>query len=257
VKVAAPPSVAAPPPRPSGAHQPLSASRPTPARLSSIPDQRTATGERRKSARHRDLSAPEPAARKTPAPIPLTVRKTGSQAAPSAEAIHAHRQRQHTPPPAAALAIGHEPTIHMKLDAAFPPRATAPVTNEPTPFSAQVTPALESLPPVSAQASAGMPSNLDDSVTGFAGPARHLTPAPVAVAPASKGPDSKGKLKKISHSRLTPTSAFDAIESDFFAREADLYKRDNVESFDDLDRGGTARKLQPVRNAVNTARKKR
>ncbi len=70
------------------------------------------------------------------------------------------------------------------------------------------------------------------------------TPPPLPHA--SKGPDSKTKLKKASHPRLTPTSAFDAIESDFFAREADLYHHDAVESFDDLDRGGTARKLQPV-----------
>ncbi|HVT05969.1 MAG TPA: hypothetical protein VHO67_00850, partial [Polyangia bacterium] len=28
---------------------------------------------------------------------------------------------------------------------------------------------------------------------------------------------------------------FDAIEADFFAREADLYKREAIESFDDLD----------------------
>jgi hypothetical protein len=29
--------------------------------------------------------------------------------------------------------------------------------------------------------------------------------------------------------------AFDAIEADFFAREADLYKREALETFDDLD----------------------
>jgi hypothetical protein len=28
---------------------------------------------------------------------------------------------------------------------------------------------------------------------------------------------------------------FDAIEADFFAREADLYKREAIETFDDLD----------------------
>jgi hypothetical protein len=34
----------------------------------------------------------------------------------------------------------------------------------------------------------------------------------------------------------TPTPlTFNALESDFFDREADLYKRDTVESFDDLD----------------------
>ena len=40
---------------------------------------------------------------------------------------------------------------------------------------------------------------------------------------------------------MTPSTAFDAVEADFFAREADLYKQEDVESFDDLDRGGTRR----------------
>jgi hypothetical protein len=30
-------------------------------------------------------------------------------------------------------------------------------------------------------------------------------------------------------------NAFDEVEADFFAREADLYKREAVETFDDLD----------------------
>ena len=36
--------------------------------------------------------------------------------------------------------------------------------------------------------------------------------------------------------RMTPSSTFDALEADFFAREADLYKDEKVESFSDLDR---------------------
>jgi hypothetical protein len=53
------------------------------------------------------------------------------------------------------------------------------------------------------------------------------------------GPDSKNKLRKVlPQTRLTPSTAFDAVEADFFAREADLYKQDDLESFDDLDRGG-------------------
>jgi hypothetical protein len=53
------------------------------------------------------------------------------------------------------------------------------------------------------------------------------------------GPDTKNKLRKIlPQTHMTPSTAFDAIEADFFAREADLYKQEDVESFDDLDRGG-------------------
>jgi len=52
----------------------------------------------------------------------------------------------------------------------------------------------------------------------------------------SSGPDSKNKLRKILPStRMTPSTAFDALEADFFAREADLYKREALETFDDLD----------------------
>ncbi|HXI57847.1 MAG TPA: DUF4388 domain-containing protein [Polyangia bacterium] len=251
-----PPVVPARPLRPSGAHAPAAAvSRPTPARLSSVPDQRAVGGDRRKSGRQRDLASGEPAARRTPAPIPLTVRKNSSEPAVIANVIPA-RKSLRTPPPAEALAIGTEPTIHMKLDAAFPRRATpmvapleAPVTAhvpQPAPVviaarePAPVAPVAAELPPAAAPEPA---------------PAMTKTPPP---QPQAKAPDSKTKLKKISSSHLTPTSAFNAIESDFFAREADLYKHNVVESFDDLDRGGTGRKMQPVRTPPpTTARKKR
>jgi hypothetical protein len=48
--------------------------------------------------------------------------------------------------------------------------------------------------------------------------------------------DSKTRLKKVpAQARITPTNAFDAVEADFFAREADLYKSQPVESFADLE----------------------
>jgi hypothetical protein len=63
------------------------------------------------------------------------------------------------------------------------------------------------------------------------------------AADAFNGPDSKNKLRKIlPQTRLTPSTAFDAVEADFFAREADLYKQEDVDSFDDLDRGGAPRR---------------
>jgi hypothetical protein len=236
-------------------------SRLTPARLSSVPDQRAVGGDRRKSGRQRDLSSGEPAARRTPAPIPLTVRKNSSEPAVIANVIPA-RKSLRTPPPAEALAVGTEPTIHMKLDAAFPRRATpmaaqpaAPVTAhlaQPASTAVVIT-ARENAPvaPVEPAAVAELPL----AAAPESGPARTKTPPPL---PQIKASDSKTKLKKISSSHLTPTSAFNAIESDFFAREADLYKHNVVESFDDLDRGGTGRKMQPVRTPPpTTARKKR
>jgi hypothetical protein len=59
---------------------------------------------------------------------------------------------------------------------------------------------------------------------------------PRAVVRASKTPIP---------SRVTPAAAFDAIEADFFAREADLYKRDAVDTFDDLDPGGGGHDSRP------------
>jgi CheY-like chemotaxis protein len=56
----------------------------------------------------------------------------------------------------------------------------------------------------------------------------------------------------------TPTPAFDDLETDFFAREADLYKKETVETFEDLDRG-TDPKLQPAQLVAQpgAARKKK
>jgi hypothetical protein len=74
---------------------------------------------------------------------------------------------------------------------------------------------------------------------------RRMTPSlrdsgrrPSLDALLPSGPDSKNKLRRIlPPTRMTPSTAFDAVEADFFAREADLYKQDDVDSFDDLDRG--------------------
>ena len=39
------------------------------------------------------------------------------------------------------------------------------------------------------------------------------------------------------HRTRTPSNGFSAVEADFFNREADLYKGDSPETFDDLDAG--------------------
>jgi hypothetical protein len=64
------------------------------------------------------------------------------------------------------------------------------------------------------------------------------TPAPGLITPAPIARKGKTPIP----GRVTPAAAFDAVEADFFAREADLYKREAVETFDDLDSsGGDAR----------------
>jgi ActR/RegA family two-component response regulator len=80
-------------------------------------------------------------------------------------------------------------------------------------------------PPVLVPAPAAAPAPTPAAVrngTPAASPAKEPTPPPHTEA---------GKRA------LRPSSEFDALERDFFAREADLYKQEHPESFDDLDHG--------------------
>jgi hypothetical protein len=81
-------------------------------------------------------------------------------------------------------------------------------------------------------------------------PTKEFDPAPVpAPAPQAARPSNNG-VPAADHPQaahppageagkraLRPSSEFDALERDFFAREADLYKQEHPESFDDLDHG--------------------
>ena len=62
-----------------------------------------------------------------------------------------------------------------------------------------------------------------------------LTPAPLLTPRPSNGPPTPGVVE--AKNRHPPSDNFNALEADFFEREADLYKRESVESFDDLDKG--------------------
>jgi CheY-like chemotaxis protein len=225
----------------------------TPVQLNRLPDQRSSGGDRRKSNRHRTLSTPAPGARTT-APIPLTVKKTPS--VPIGATPIAARKQQRTPPPVTTM--GDAPTVQMKLDA--PARL-------PTPEPIRIkTPA-----PATTQ-------QIADAVAGIA--RRFPTPSPplrplngeahleakpevkheIKHEKAEAKPDPKAEAKarlRRSSPSLTPTSAFDAVESDFFAREADLYKHEVVESFDDLERGTDPKLRLPTRSQPHNARKKR
>jgi ActR/RegA family two-component response regulator len=76
-----------------------------------------------------------------------------------------------------------------------------------------------------------------------------MTPAPAVTdqgsnqTPSPTGSDPKRAAR-------SPSDNFNAVEADFFDREADLYKRESVESFEDLDR--TAR---PANRPSGTGRK--
>jgi hypothetical protein len=197
-------------------------------------------------------------------PIPLTQKK----AAVTGEI--AGRNKVGTP--AALTALGQAPTVQFKLDNLPPAQPMAPTSWPPITArhatlgaglpGATPPPSVSGLAPVTIQPPATAaeppvrPAPAPRENLRRTPPPDHLrrTPPPEGArlrdsgrrpsleALLPSGPDSKNKLRKIlPQTRLTPSTAFDAVEADFFAREADLYKQEDVESFDDLDRGGPRR----------------
>ncbi|HEY2731733.1 MAG TPA: response regulator [Polyangia bacterium] len=236
-----------------------------------VPEQRGIVGERRRSSRRlkpvtgaqglvtvggaSSSSASVAVSRATTpvAPIPLTQKKAAASGEIAA--------RRSTPTPAAAAAFAQAPTVQFKLDELASASVLAPAGHVPiTARHATVAPAE---PPVRRASPAAPRDNLrrtpppdgslrrtpppDGSLRRTPPPdgSRRMTPSlrdsgrrPSLDALLPSGPDSKNKLRRIlPPTRMTPSTAFDAVEADFFAREADLYKQDDVDSFDDLDRG--------------------
>jgi len=75
-------------------------------------------------------------------------------------------------------------------------------------------------------------------------PAVAPAPAPTAARPGNGAPAASPAKEptppphtEAGKRALRPSSEFDALERDFFDREADLYKQEHPESFDDLDHG--------------------
>jgi hypothetical protein len=83
--------------------------------------------------------------------------------------------------------------------------------------------------------------------------AQVVTPAPLTAnaAPSSAAPPNahakKGPGAPSHHRSHTPSNSFSAVESDFFNREADLYKGESVETFEDLDSGADVRSPEGLR----------
>jgi ActR/RegA family two-component response regulator len=232
-----------------------------------VPDQRGVVGNRRSTSRPMrpiGLGAPAPMPVRSATPIPLTTRK-GSATVGEIPAI----KRKLTPARATDLAVA--PTVQMRLDSTGMPLSVplAPADGEaPGAFGAQKTP-----PPIRARGESGRHAPLGDAPPPRAGrtgsgryaPLGYAPPpqadrsgsgrhAPLGDAPPPRadrggsgrhavldgGPSPRPELTPRPH-RITggaqgsAPDAFDAIEADFFAREADLYKREALETFDDLD----------------------
>jgi DNA-binding response OmpR family regulator len=214
---------------------------------------------------------PTPLPTPAPAPIPLVNKKVSSgEIAVKGELgevpgeIPAVKRRP-TPGPLTSMAL--EPTVQVKVDTDGTPLELPParphVEPEPPPELFAVRPHIEAeapleLPPVRPQFEAEPgpelpPVRMDDAPPPAPAPepepppavrepppaaGRLKTPAPGLITPAPIARKGKTPIP----GRVTPAAAFDAVEADFFAREADLYKREAVETFDDLDSsGGDAR----------------
>jgi CheY-like chemotaxis protein len=165
-----------------------------------VPDLRGVVGDRRRSQR-RLKTVPGGAG-----PIPLTAKKPGGGTG----------RRSHKTPPLVMTAvgpdIGHDATIQVKVDGLPLPAPLLPA--RPAPLTALEPGRMTPIPLVKTP------------------PPVRRTPPPVLE------PDAAARLHEVvSPPRLTPSTAFDAVEADFFAREADLYKREKIESFEDLEPG--------------------
>jgi CheY-like chemotaxis protein len=207
-----------------------------------------------------ELTAPAPGS----SPIPLTHKKSSTAGELQA--------RKSLGTPATLSALAQAPTVQFKLDDLPPASSLAPVgahpvtarhaplapaeppvrrgtplapretRRTPPPDSMRRTPSPDSMrrtPPPDSMRRTPPP----DGTRRSGSPSlRESGRRPSLDALQSGGPDSKSKLRKVlPQTRLTPSTAFDAVEADFFAREADLYKQETVDSFDDLDRGGPYR----------------
>jgi hypothetical protein len=66
-------------------------------------------------------------------------------------------------------------------------------------------------------------------------PVSEAHPEPIAAAPVAPSDPVPSPAER-PHDRRA-SAEFDALESDFFARESELYKKEALESFEDLDPG--------------------
>jgi len=200
-----------------------------------VPDQRGIVGDRRSTSRRlRPLATPAP----TPAPIQLTAKKNSGGAFASGEIPVAARRP--TPAAATAHSLAMAPSVQVALDP--PPPVLAPVAPA-APVEAPVrarrgsdrqVPLEAEAPAPRARSGSGRQATLDD-----AAPAPRVRPASgrhAPLEPPAKAEPTPRPRRVSGQAPPTAADAFDAVEADFFAREADLYRREAVESFDDLDR---------------------
>jgi hypothetical protein len=152
---------------------------------------------------------------------------------------------QPTPPPAvvAPPAVAASPTAESPADPVVSfvrgvSAARSALAN--TTFNAAPTIPISALPPAARPAThAPAPT---EPTPPPAGADTEAPAAPVSLAPDSGGteppaPDQAASPARSERKERRASGEFDALESEFFAREAELYKKEAVENFDDLDQG--------------------
>jgi hypothetical protein len=213
-------------------------------------ERRGAHIDRRKSARRTPVPFEKPAAKPAPAPIPLVTKKSPSGGFAAGEIRSTAKPRLTPQKPVAA--IKREPSVEVRLDAVPLSLDSAIPASVPT---AAPAPAPAPAPAAASVTSLGHASAASAPVTAAPVVAAPVASAPVSHAPAaSAAPVSarqsstavKPHSKKSARTK-TPVPgapAFSDLEADFFAREADLYKSESGDNFEDLEGGG---KPRPVR----------
>jgi CheY-like chemotaxis protein len=215
-----------------------------------------------------DKITPPPAAEKPPGARPAPIAARGEIVRGHVTRGEIRGDRRTSGPPAAKVIVSDSPSVLIDLGPDLGPLPA----EEPAPVAAPVAvpdpaPSRSTTAPFGIPASAGPgavtmpvaatpPPTTPPPAAPAAPPAAAAPPAPATAAvvpttvvpaaagdpldrptPAAPTDATKDSARSSRQRRArTPTPlTFNALEADFFEREADLYKRDAVESFDDLD----------------------
>jgi hypothetical protein len=163
-----------------------------------------------------------------PTPPPVTVVPPVAAAVVPAPPVEAPAA---VAPPAAAADAPADPVVSF-VRGVSAARSALAHTN----FNAAPTVPVSALPPSARPATHAAPAPTDPTpppVAAEAGPPASVVPAEAAPVPSPLPEPARSSERK----ERRASGEFDALESEFFAREADLYKRETVENFDDLDHG--------------------
>jgi hypothetical protein len=148
-----------------------------------------------------------------------------------------------TPPP---VVTGTPPTARTATSGTLstaPPGGVVSFVRGATVRTTSSTPEFNNAPTVQVAPAASVPdAPPDQTATAPAAPASEAS-APEAAAAAPPTIAVTGAIEAGPPRHHTPavradrraSGEFDALESEFFARESDLYKKEPVENFDDLD----------------------